>query len=124
MIQKEVKLCGKPVTLAYCFATEICYKILTDEDIHDFITTAITDINDKRMPDTRKSIFLILAAMQAFYESKGRKTPVGDKQLMYEATPEELGTAIGTVIALFAEFNQLPAGEPEEKKTDEEPKNA
>ena len=28
MIKKEVTLCGKQVTLAYCFATEIGYKIL------------------------------------------------------------------------------------------------
>ena len=124
MITKEVTICGKPVTLAYCFATEISYKILADEDIHDFVVTAITLINEKKMPDTRKTIFLILAAMQAFYESKGIEMPVGDKQLMYESTPEDIGNALGTVLSLWMEFNHLPAGEPEDKKGEDKSKNA
>ena len=33
MITREVTLCGKQVTLAYCYATEIAYKDLTNEDI-------------------------------------------------------------------------------------------
>lgn len=122
MITKEITLCGKPVTLAYCFATEISYKILSDEDIHTFLQEAVNAINEKRMPDIRRSIYLLLAAMNAYYESKDKKTPITDKQLMYEVTPENMGTAIGTVIGLWLEFNHIPSDEPEDKPATDEDK--
>jgi len=104
MKQKEITLCGKPVTLGYCFATEIAYKTLSEESIHDFIPQSIEDLKAERMPDARKSVFLILAALMAYYESRGEKVPVDDKALMYESTPTEIGFAIGTVLNLYAEF--------------------
>ena len=117
MITKEITLCGKQVTLAYCYATEISYKILSDEDITDFIAEAATVIQDKnRMPDIRKSIFLVLASMQSYYESKDEQAPVTDKQLMYDSTSEELGTALGVVIGLRTNFYHIPKGEPEDKQ--------
>jgi hypothetical protein len=122
MITKEITILGKPVTLAYCFATEISYKILADEDIHTFLQEAVNAINEKRMPDIRRSSYLLLAAMNAYYESKGKKTPITDKQLMYEVSPEEMGTAIGTVIGLWLEFNHIPSDEPEDKPATDEDK--
>lgn len=108
------------VILGYCFATEISYKILAEEDIHDFIKEAIQCIQDNRMPDTRKSISLILAAMQAYYESIGKKAPLTDKDLMYHMTAAEMGTAVGTIIGLYMDANRTPQGEAEEKKEAEE----
>ena len=35
MKTKEIKIAGKDVTLAYCFGTEIGYKMLTDEEIQN-----------------------------------------------------------------------------------------
>ena len=126
MITKEITLCGKQVTLAYCFATEISYKILSDEDVTDFITEAAVAIQDKkRMPDIRKSIFLVLASMQSYYESKDEQAPITDKQLMYDSTQEELGTALGVVIGLRTNFYHIPKSEPEDKpKEGSEEKNA
>lgn len=120
MKTKEINLCGKQVTLGYCFATEIGYKILSDEDIQDFMSEAISSINENRMPDARKSIYLVLASMQSYYDSKDQKPPLTDKDLMYGASSEELGFAIGTAIGLWMEFNKRPAGEPEDKKADED----
>jgi hypothetical protein len=37
MITKEVTICGKQVMLAYCYATEISYKVLTDKNIEVFM---------------------------------------------------------------------------------------
>ena len=127
MITKEVTLCGKQVILAYCYATEISYKILSDEDITDFIGEVIIAVQNKeRMPDIRKSMYLILAAMQAYYDSKDDKSPVTDKNLMYDATSEEIGMALGTIIGLRAEFYHIPSGEPEDKpkEGDKDEKNA
>lgn len=126
MITKEITLCGKQVTLAYCYATEISYKILSDEDITDFIIEVATAIQDKnRMPDIRKTIFLVLASMQSYYESKGEKAPITDKQMMYDSMPEELGTALGVVIGLRTNFYHIPKGEPVDKPNEgSEEKNA
>jgi len=117
MITKEITIGGKPVTLAYCYATEISYKILSDEDINIFMTEVYECMNDdiQRMPDIRKTIFLILAAISAYYESRGEELPIDDKTLMYECKPEELGTALGIVLGLRGQFYAVPTGEPEDK---------
>ena len=105
------------MTLAYCYATEISYKLLSDEDINIFMTEVYECMNDdiQRMPDIRKTIFLILAAISAYYESRGEELPIDDKTLMYECKPEELGTALGVVLGLRGQFYAVPSGEPEDK---------
>ena len=115
MITKEITICGKQVTLAYCYATEISYKILSDEDIIDFGQEVIEKIQHEQMPDIRKTIFLILASMNAYYESKGEKAPVSDKELMYECTPQEIGQALGVIIGLRSQFYHVPTDEPKDK---------
>lgn len=125
MKTKEITLCGKQVTLAYCFATEISYKILAEEDITEFFEDAIKNIQEERMPDTRKSIYAILAAMSAYCDGKGIKDyPITDEELMYDVSPTEIGGAIGTIIGLRSEFYHVPKDEPEDKsEKDSEPKN-
>lgn len=117
MIHEEITLAGKPVTLGYCYATEIAYKDLSGEDITDIIHETIAAVNAKpaRMPDAKRSIYLVLAAVIAYYESKGEDAPIKDKDLMDEITPLELGTALGTIINLFAHFYNIPNGEPADK---------
>lgn len=129
MKTKTINLCGKDVTLDYCYATEISYKMLSDEDINDFVQDVVAALNaePQRMPDVRKSVLLIIAAAMAYAESKGEECPVTDKDLMYNATPDELGTALGTVIALRMEFYHVPTDEAEAAKKEQkedDPKNA
>ena len=129
MKTKNITICGKDVTLAYCYGTEISYKMLADEDINDFVQEVIAALNaePQRMPDIKKSVLLIIAAAMAYTESKGEKCPVSDKDLMYQATPDELGTALGTVIALRMEFYHVPTDEAEAAKKEQkvdDPKNA
>jgi hypothetical protein len=119
MITEEITICGKQVTLAYCYATEISYKILSDEDIIDFGQEVIEKIQHEQMPDIRKTIFLILASMNAYYESKGEKASVSDKELMYECTPQEIGQALGVIIGLRSQFYHVPTDEPKDKPTGE-----
>lgn len=117
MIHEEITLAGKPVTLGYCYATEIAYKNMAGEDIAGIIQDTITCINAQpaRMPDTERSIYLVLAAIVAYYESVKEETPVKDSDIMSEATPIELGTALGTIINFWAKFYNIPKGEPEDK---------
>ena len=118
MTTKEITICGKQVTLAYCYATEISYKILSDEDIIGFSQEIVEKIQHEQMPDIKKTIFLILASMQSYYESKGEQCPITDKELMYECTPQEIGMALGTVIALRSGFYHVPNNEPKDKPAD------
>ena len=111
MVQQTIQICGKDVNLAYCYATEISFKVLAEEEIHDFLREATAKVQAKQMPDIRKAIFLILAAASAYYESKGEELPITDKDLMNEAGPEEFGTALGTCIKLYMEFYHLPGSE-------------
>ena len=119
MIHEEITIAGKPVTLGYCYATEIAYKGLSGEDISAIIQDTFAAINAQppRMPDVKRSIYLVLAAAMAYYQSKGEdeSTPIRDTDLMNEATPIELGNALGTIINLWAKFYSIPAGEPEDK---------
>ena len=117
MIHEEVTIAGKPVTLGYCYATEIAYKELSGEDITTIIQDTVASVNAQppRMPDAKRSIYLVLAAVMAYYESKDEDAPIKDTDLMNGTTPLELGTALGTIINLRAKFYNIPKGEPEEK---------
>lgn len=116
MTQKEITLCGKQVTLAYCYATEINYKLLADQECTDFVREVLQGLSEKKIPDTRKAIYLIISAITAYYESQGQESPIEDKDLIYHASPDDIGRAIGTIAGLYIEFYKIPVGEPEDKK--------
>ena len=128
MITKEITIAGKQITLAYCYATEIAYKILSEQEITDFMAEASEAIQAEKMPDIRKSMFVILAAVQAYYEANGEEIPITDKELMYESSPEDIGRALGTIIGLRMKFYHVPADESEDKdpkkKSGKKSKNA
>ena len=117
MITKEITICSKQVTLAYCYATEIAYKDLADEDMLDYAKHAIDSIHAQRDPDIKRTIFAIIACMVAYYEDAD-KTPVKDSEIMREATPVEIGTAMLTILSMRSEFYHVPTGEPEDKPKD------
>lgn len=123
MITKETTICGISVTLAYCYATEIGFKTLSDEDINDFMTEASEAIKISKMPDVQKTIYLILASMMAYYDQPD-KCPVSDVELMKEAAPNDIAAAFGTILNLRAQFYHIPLGEPKDDKKDNDPKNA
>ena len=86
MITKEIELCGKKVTMAYCYATEIAYKAMANEDMHDFIQDAVKCIKKKKDPDSKRVIFAILASVNSYYESladinERKKTPNSPRTL-------------------------------------------
>ena len=116
METKTITINGKQVTLGYCYATEIAFQTLAEENIQTFLQAAVQAVDQKQMPDIRKSIFLILASISSYYESKGEPFPIEDKDLMYSTDPETLGIALGTVISLWAKFYKIPTGEPAPKK--------
>lgn len=127
MIQKEITLCGKQVNLAYCYATEINYKLLTDQECTDFVREVLKGLSENKTPDTRKAVYLIISALTAYYESQGKESPIEDKDLIYHASPDDIGRAIGTIAGLYIDFYKIPVGEPKDepkKKPSRKRKNA
>ena len=118
MVQQSITLCGKDVQLAYCYATEVSFRILAEEDIHAFLQEATVKVQQQQMPDIKKCILLILACLSAYYESKGEPLPLEDKDLMYNCEVDEMGTAIGTCIKLYMEFYHLPGTEAAKAKAE------
>lgn len=118
MTTKTITIAGKEITLAYCYATEIGYKLLSDEDITAYMTDAMEALKENRMPDTRKTVYVIIAAINAYSEWQEETPSVTDRDLMYEATPMELGTALGTIIQLRADFYKVPSDEPKDEQPD------
>ena len=100
--------------MAYCYATEIAYKNMTNEDMFDYIQKAVEAIQNQRDPDIEKTIYAILACMMAYYEDAD-KAPVKDSEIMKQATPVEIGTAMLTILSMRSEFYHVPSGEPEDK---------
>lgn len=116
MTTKTITIAGKEVTLAYCYATEIGYKLLSDEDITAYMADAMEALKESRMPDTRKTVYVVIAAINAYSEWNGEQPVISDRDLMYDATPLELGTALGTIIQLRADFYKVPSDEPKDEQ--------
>jgi hypothetical protein len=117
MITKEITLCSRQVIIGYCYATEIAYKDLTDENIIDYIKEAIDCVQQERDPDPKKTIFAIIACMMAYYNSRDEEAPLKSEDIMNEAKPAEVGMAILAIVNMRAEFYRVPKDEPKDTDT-------
>ena len=106
------------VMLGYCFATEILFNEMAGEEVGTFVKEAISLISEGKMPDRKKSMILIQAAMEAYYESVGKKAPFTEKDLKDSHHSDEFGAAVGTILGMHIKMNTSPAGESDEKKKD------
>ena len=116
MKTKEITLCGKQVTLAYCFATEIAYKEIADEEMLDFIRYAIDALQQGRDPDAKRSLSAIYACIIAYAEAtaeegKSAIYPFTIKELMNNVSPSEYITAMLAVIDIRNQFYHTPKGD-------------
>ena len=93
---------------------------MAGEEISGIINEVIATIksNEQTTPDLGKSANLITSAILAYYSSKGEEAPFqSSMQVLTSIKPQELGLALGHIINMWAEFYEIPAGEPKEKKT-------
>lgn len=123
MTTKEITICGTQLTLSYCYAVEIGYKIMADQNIHDFFDEVGKALNEQKMPDIQRTVYLIMASTMAYYESMEEKAPITDKQLIYESSPEDLGNALLAIITLRNEFFKVPSDELTESEKQPDGKN-
>lgn len=121
MKKKKVKIAGKQVWLAYCYATEIIFNDLTGEDISEFFKEVFTS---KEKTNPKKLLYAILACAIAYAQGTTQTDGVlEDKTLMYEAKPDELIEAFKVVVELHNEWYKLPSSEKPEKEEGEGEKN-
>ena len=132
MKTKEITICGKQVTLAYCYATEIIYKDITGEDLIDYVKNAIESISKEKDPDAKLTLSAILSLAMAYdqwkvEDGKEAQQQLTLKELMNEAQPAEIGMAMLAVIDLRGQFYHVSKSDEEEIKAEEkegEEKNA
>lgn len=123
MITKEITICDTQLTLSYCYAVEIGYKIMADQNIHDFFDEVGKALSKKKMPDIQRTVYLIMASTMAYYESREEKAPITDKQLIYECSKEDLSKALLAIITLYNEFFKVPSDELTESEKQPDGKN-
>ena len=114
MKKKKVKIAGKQVWLAYCYATEIIFNDLTGEDINEYFKEMFTSEEGKTNP--KKLLYAILACAIAYAQGTQTEDALDDKALMYEAKPQELIEAFKVVVELRNEWYKLPSSEKPEKE--------
>lgn len=113
MITRKVQLCGAEVVLAYCYATEIAFRKYTGANVEEL---------DPKNPE--HAIYLIIAAMLPYYEQQGQQPPITDADLMYKSEPADYAVAFKAIVDARKEWYKIPAGEPEDKPSDDDGKNA
>lgn len=112
MIQKQVKIAGREVCMAYCYATEVAFREYAGEDLGEFISRLAS--GGSGAPDPQKVVYAIISSVLPYYQSRGEEPPVNDGTLLYECGPEELSQLLVEVLRLRASWYRIPAGEPEE----------
>lgn len=116
MIKKELTIAGKQVTLTYCYATEMAYKELSNEDIIAIVKEIAESFTKKdKDPDAKKCINLIAASIISYYDSQKQEPPIEVTDLMYSLSPTDMVLALATILTMRAEFYSIPLGEPEDK---------
>ena len=112
MTTKEIRLCGKKATIAYCYATEISFNKYTGVTVENF------DTENPEHP-----IYLILSALLSYSEGTDSEPVLTDRDLIYKAKPGELIEAVQTVFQLRNEWYAIPKGDKVPEEGEGEKKN-
>ena len=112
MTEATITLCGQEVKMRYCAATEIGYEELTDKSSAIFVPEVKKDKNGK-IKDVKQNanlndyIKLSIAGIIAAYPD-GEEPPVTAKQIINEATGEEITNMVTAIVKLRAEWYRIP----------------
>lgn len=134
--EKTINICGTDVKMRYCAAAEAGYEQLAGKPVTVFVPTfgkneKGEDIITKPAEATTYDFLeLASAAIAAAYAKDEQEPPISTKDILYDATPQEVTLLLNTVIELRNEWYGIPkvvndADKNEAPKTDEgeTPKN-
>lgn len=124
MIKKDITICGKQVTLGYCYATEIAYNKVVGEDVLPFIQESVKRYEEGQGPDRQKTVAFIIASAVAYYQSIGEESPIEADDLLYNANAQEFSQAAATVFELYKEFYEVAPNDKAAKRKGQKRKNA
>lgn len=106
MKEATIKIAGKEVKVAYCYATEILFSDYTGQEFSEFIKEAVVDKNSQS--SSKKVLYAILSAIIAYSLSKNEDAAVVDTDIMFNAQPQEIIDAFTIIISLYNDWYQLP----------------
>lgn len=109
----KIKIANVICGAAYCYATEIAFHNYTDVNIEDFDAT-----------NPEHVVYLIIAAVFAYYQGTGEELPITDNDVIIKASPTEITEAVKTIVKLRVDWYKLPKGEGEEAKKEVEEGNS
>jgi hypothetical protein len=106
MKEATIKIAGKEVKVAYCYATEILFSDYTGQEFSEFIKEAVVDKNTQS--SSKKVLYAILSAIIAYSQSQGVEAEVVDTDIMFNAQPQEIIEAFSVIISLYNDWYKLP----------------
>lgn len=122
--EKKVVIQEKEVLMRYCAAAETGYEELSGKSSTRFIPAI--DPNGNRIPaeaTTIDYIYLAVSSIVAAYAVRHQDPPITVEQILYEVSPEEIGTLIKSVVDLRAIWYEVPSVMNDNNKDEDTPKN-
>ena len=103
--EKTICICGKDVQMLYCAATETLFEQLAHHSVNVFLQG---DSGEDPAAIGDDYIKLGIAAVIAAYARRDEDPPVSVKDVMYEATPQEIVSLITSAVELRARWYDVP----------------
>lgn len=103
--EKTISICGQDVQMLYCAATETGFEQLANRSINVFLPG-----DDEENPAATGDDYIKLgiAAIIAAYARNDQEPPVSVKDVLYEATPQEVVALITSAVELRAKWYNVP----------------
>ena len=111
--EKTISICGQDVQMLYCAATETGFEQLANRSINVFLPG---DDDENPAATGDDYIKLGIAAIIAAYAKNDQEPPVSVKDVLYEATPQEVVALITSAVELRAKWYDVPEIVEEDKK--------
>ena len=93
--EKTISICGQDVQMLYCAATETGFEQLANRSINVFLPD---DADENPAATGDDYIKLGIAAIIAAYARNDPEPPVSVKDVLYEATPQEVVALITSAV--------------------------
>lgn len=103
--EKTISICGQDVQMLYCAATETGFEQLANRSINVFLPG---DDDENPAATGDDYIKLGIAAIIAAYARNDQEPPVSVKDVLYEATPQEVVALITSAVELRAKWYDVP----------------
>lgn len=107
MKKATIRIAGRDVPVAYCYATEVTFAELTGISVQEYLQQS----SEGAVADARKTVHLILSAALAAAQGEEKDTPIDFREIMFAASPGEIADAVTTIVNLCTDWYKLPFGE-------------